>query len=102
MDRELREFLERGIVALEALAQDPVISIEAAPPICPHCNRMNPTVKVESDSEGPLAECVLIARCQGCNELFYAVPVTWHMFTNQEGVLREFQERAEMMSNGGN
>jgi hypothetical protein len=102
MDRELRQLVERGVKAVERLADDPVINIEAAPPICPHCNRMNPTVKVEQDSDGPLAECVLVARCQSCNQLFYAVPVTWHMFITQDDVMREFQERAEMMSNGGN
>jgi hypothetical protein len=102
MDRELREFLERGVIALEALAQDPVINIEAAPPICPNCKRINPNVKVENGSDGPLAECVLIARCDSCNEMFYAIPVTWHMVTTQEEVIREFQERAEMMGNGGN
>lgn len=102
MDKELRQVLERGVIALEALAQDPIINIEAAPPVCPKCNRMNPNVSVEQGSDGPLAECVLVARCGNCNEVFYAVPITWHMFTNQDDVLREFQERAEMMSNGGN
>ena len=100
MDRQLAEFLERGVSALEAMAQDPVLEIEHAPPICPHCNRMNPIVHVEEDSNGPVAECVLAARCSSCGRTFFAMPVTWHMFTEKAQVETELQERAAMMENG--
>ena len=101
MDKELRELLERGVAAVELLAQDPIIEIEAAPPICPHCNRMNPTVIVEKDSDGPLGECVLQARCGDCGRNFFAVPVTWHMHTSLDSVKQEMDERAELQ-NGAN
>jgi len=94
LDNHERELIERGVVALERLAQDPVIEIEAAPPVCPHCNNLNPKVTIEKDADGPLGECVLQARCENCGRGFFAIPITWQMATSVEEVKQEMAERA--------
>jgi hypothetical protein len=96
----MEELAERATIALEALAQDPIIEIEAAPPICPHCGKMNPTITIEEGGEGPLAEIFFAAKCGECNKGFFAVPVTWHMHTTLETIREEMKERAELQSNG--
>jgi predicted nuclease with RNAse H fold len=76
MEAELKELLERGITALEELAKDPVIQVETHPPVCPHCEQVNPVVRVqEHEAEGPLAEFVIRAVCLHCHKTFYAIPV---------------------------
>jgi hypothetical protein len=76
MDRRLENLLERGVEALEKLAQDEFeIQVETKPPVCPHCNRMNPNVRVsESSMSGPLAEFLTQAFCLNCNNIFYVIP----------------------------
>jgi hypothetical protein len=96
----IEELLERATVALEAMAKDPVIEFEAAPPVCPNCSKFNPTVHVRSDDSGPIAECVMIAECDTCHHRFYAVPIAWHMFLTLEEVKVELERRAEQYSNG--
>lgn len=91
--------LERGVAALETLAQDPVINFETKPPVCPHCHKMNPVVRVaESEAVGPLAEFVIQAQCQSCSKVFYGVPVQWENFTQVSDVKQFVEER---MSVGG-
>jgi hypothetical protein len=66
---------ERAVLALEELAKDPVIQVETSPPICPHCEQMNPVVKVrESEAEGPLAQFIIRATCLQCGNDFLALP----------------------------
>jgi hypothetical protein len=104
-ERTALQVLERMATALEELAKDPVIEVEAAPPTCPRCGTFNPHFWVENElGDGPLAECVLYGRCGNCSERFYAMPVTWHMHTLRELVDAELKERAEMRdgSQGGN
>lgn len=101
MDEEMKGYLERGISALESLAQDPVIEIETKPPACPHCNRMNPMVRVqESESQGELGDFVIRAHCLHCNEVFYALPAQWDCVTSTEDAGRLIQERAEIRGFG--
>lgn len=103
METELREFLMRGVLALEAqtaalesLAEDPVVNLETKPPVCPNCQTMNPKVRVEeSQAEGPLIEFVIQAHCQHCNRVFYGIPVQWEAFTDTAQVKNFMQERVE-------
>lgn len=96
-ERRAIQTLERLATAVEELAKDPVIEVEAAPPLCPHCGEFNPHFWVENElGNGPLADCVLYGRCGKCNERFFAMPVTWHMHKTQTAVEMEIQERAEL------
>jgi len=98
LTKKQEQLLERGVEAVERLAQDPVLEIEAAPPMCPHCGNFNPIVIVTEGSDGPLSECVLYCQCQNCNQAFYAMPVTWHMHQEMQTVREELKERAEIQN----
>jgi phage FluMu protein Com len=96
MDRA-EELLERMAVALEALAQDPVIHVETLPPVCPHCETMNPLVRVEeSAAQGKLAEFVIQAHCTHCNKVFYAMPVQWEAAKTTDEASMIIAEREEI------
>jgi hypothetical protein len=93
----LQEFLERGVTALERLAQDPVIEMETGPPVCPHCEKMNPTVRVEeSEGIGALGEFVIKATCTHCGNVFYAVPIQWVCAPTVQEAGNVISERAEL------
>lgn len=96
-DQVLQEYLERGIAALESLAQDPVIEIETAPPVCPHCGRMNPTVRVqETEAIGSMAEIVYRFHCTHCNSVFYGIPIQWDCVKETSEAKSILEERAEI------
>lgn len=102
-EKVLQEFLERGVTALEALAQDPVIQMETGPPVCPHCGRENPIVRVEeSTATGLLAEIVIQGHCQHCNQVFYGIPLQWACVKTPTAAAQVMQERAEISGHGNN
>jgi hypothetical protein len=97
VDRRYEELLERGVNALERLAEDPVIQIETGPPVCPFCDTMNPSVRVEeSSSSGPLVEFVIQAHCLHCNQVFYAVPYQWVCTKTTEEAGEAIQEKVKL------
>lgn len=98
-ERSLLQTMERMATALEKLASEDehLLQVEWAPPLCPHCGKFSPEFHIEADTYGPLAECVLYGRCGNCQQHFFAMPVTWHMYTTREQVEGELQERAEMV-----
>jgi len=101
LGREQLLLMERGVKALEKLAEDPVIQIEGGPPVCPHCNTLNPQVSVhENDGEGPLALFLLDPKCENCGKTFYAVPLEWAIFEAREEAEQEINQRAEVFSGG--
>lgn len=96
MTDQLMDLLERGVNALENLAKDPEIQIPAFPAVCPHCEQMNPPVRVdESEGEGRLAEFVIKARCLMCSKVFYALPMQWIVARTVEEAEIAAKERAE-------
>jgi hypothetical protein len=103
LGRDERKLLERGVTALEKLAEDPVLQIESGPPICPFCKRIA-EIKIEQDAgEGPLAVYVIVPECLHCHNKFFAVPLEWAIFTTQEEAEIEIEKRAEVfgVQNGG-
>lgn len=103
MDEEkLEGLLERGVSALERLSEDPVIQMETGPPVCPHCERINPVVRVEEGTAtGMLAEFLIQALCQHCNKIFYALPLQWATVKNPSEAKQVITERAELSGNNG-
>jgi hypothetical protein len=90
----LMELLERGVNAVEHLANDPVIEIEAGPPVCPACGVFNPEIVIrEKEGRGKIFEFVLEARCLSCGQKFYGIPETWRMFSTRSEVENEINER---------
>jgi len=96
VETELNRLLQRGVEALERLAEDPVIQVATSPPNCPHCERINPVIRVEeSANTGSMAEFVIRAHCQHCNSIFYAVPLQWGTVRSLEEVKDVIAERVE-------
>jgi hypothetical protein len=95
MDTETKGLLQRGVVALEKLADEPTIDIEVAPPVCPHCGLTDPTVRVnEHEASGKLSGFVIQCHCLHCNGLFYSIPFQFQCVKDLDEV-RQFQtERA--------
>lgn len=100
---ELRDTLERIAVGIERLAEDPVIQMETAPPNCPHCERMNPTISVEeSGGTGPMAEFVIRAKCSYCNEIFFALPIQWECVQEISHLEKLLEAQKELTGHGPN
>lgn len=94
---DTNEILERIAAACERMAEDPVIQMETGPPVCPHCEKMNPVIRVEeSGGTGLMAEFVIKAQCQSCGKLFYAIPLQFHTTTRLTEVPEILQARKEI------
>lgn len=102
MESEIKDLLERGVSAIERLAEDPVIHMETGPPVCPHCERVNPAVRVEEGTAtGPLAEFLIQAHCQHCNNVFYAFPFQWTTVKTTDEARKIVAERVELSGDRG-
>lgn len=86
--------IERIAIALEKLADDPVVEIDAGPPICPHCGKLDPTVRfVSEESTGKLSEFIIQGTCQECSEILYGSIESYSMHQSVETLQQEFQMR---------
>jgi RNase P subunit RPR2 len=103
VDSETRELARRLVKAVENLAEDPEIQVEVHPPVCPHCEQINPAVKVrETEAEGQLAEFVIRAQCMNCGNEFYALPFQMDCVSSLVEAQELMQERMELGGyNGG-
>lgn len=94
----MMELLERGVVALEKLNEEPVMHVESGPPVCPHCERVNPIVRVsEATGEGPLGEFLIQARCLACQKSIYAIPLMWDCVGTTEEAREVNEQRKERL-----
>jgi hypothetical protein len=93
--------LERIAKGIEKLAEDPIVEMEVGPPVCPHCDRLNPRIAThEQGGTGQLYEMFVAMRCEECGGDFYGVPVQWEMHTDTETLRHALQERAGYVDNG--
>jgi hypothetical protein len=91
--------MRRAVSALEHLAEDPVIQMEVGPPVCPHCNKVNPRVKTDvSEATGRLFEFAVQFYCLECNTGFFGVPVQWSM--HQETMTLRAELEGRISGNG--
>ena len=94
------ELLERAVIALEKLNEDPILNIESGPPLCPHCNTMAPEVIITEDGgEGPFSEFYITPTCKNCNSEFFAVALDWAIFATYQEAEIELGHRREIFSN---
>src|SRR5215471_21411801 len=94
VSRQVTDLLERGVVALEKLASDPQVEIEAGPPFCPHCGMHDPTIQITQDSgEGPLSEFLIVGTCGTCGEKMYGLVESYSMHRNIESLKHEIAIR---------
>jgi len=103
MDRRVEELLERGVTALEKLAQDEIeLQVETKPPVCPHCGRMNPSVRIEINGDGPLAQFFIAAHCLSCNNVFYVFPLQYETLRTVDEVRQFTEEKVNLGGFGPN
>lgn len=100
-----RELLGRIADALErgAKAQEDLITLATeerdtgeslvAPPLCPHCGMFNPSVAQEGGGSGHMTEYVLVAKCDHCKAVIYAVPQGWLCYPNADMAREEIEGR---------
>jgi hypothetical protein len=94
LTRRQEELIERGVVALERMAEDPVINVEVGPPVCPHCETVNPEIRMEeAEGSGKLSEFVVQGHCLSCNKIFYAIPDHWTTAKNSEHARELLEEK---------
>lgn len=100
---QLGDKLDRIADALERLGDDPVIQMETGPPVCPHCERMNPNVDVEeSGGSGPLSEFVIRATCLHCNNVFYCLIMQWQTVAEISQIQPLMDQLKELSGYGNN
>jgi len=77
VDKRVEELVERGVLALEKLAQEEIeLRVETKPPVCPHCETINPNVRIEeSVGSGRMVEHFTQAHCLHCHKVFYSIPI---------------------------
>jgi hypothetical protein len=96
MDRRTEELLERIAVAVEKLNEEPILHIEGGPPMCPNCEAVNPEITVKEDNgEGPFSQFIVNPTCETCGNPFYAIPLSWAVFTHYGEAEQELNNRAE-------
>lgn len=100
--REL-ELATRLVKGIEKLAETPVLETEGGPPICPHCETLNPiiTVPAAEESSGPLVEYYMQGKCENCGKTFYGVPMEWAFFTIHVDATEELSRRAGLLNGNG-
>lgn len=98
MSNRVEELLERGVTALEKLADDEIeMRVETLPPVCPHCETINPNVQTEaSQAQGRLAEFCLQAFCLHCHKTFFMVPIQSMSVKTKEELEQAIQERTQI------
>lgn len=94
MDRRVSEILERIAVAVEKLSEEPEITVDMNPPVCPSCNAINPniTLAFQEGGTGPMGELVIHGVCQCGEEVFIAID-SFSCHKDLKSVRAEFDEK---------
>lgn len=86
MEDNLKTLMDEGISvgtriaeALEKLVNEPLIEITPAPPVCPHCGRINPEIQTRggNPTTGLMSHYVMEAVCISCGGEIYAITRDW-------------------------
>lgn len=87
--------LERIADALEKLASDPEIEIEAGPPICPTCGKFDPEIMLDPTeaASGPLSQVIVTGTCNNCHNLVLVVIESYSMHRSRVTAADEIHER---------
>lgn len=99
LTRHQEELLERAVKAFEKLVEEPEIQfqVETHPPVCPHCETINPMVHVrETEAMGKLAEFIVSARCRKCDNQFYGIPFHWACVKTPDEAKEIISEKVEL------
>ncbi len=84
--------------ALNKLANEPFIEMEIPPPQSPHCNKVDPLVKldsVEDNAEGYMTQFLVAGTCGHCNGELYSIPRQVVMLGKRSDAVKAFNEMGE-------
>lgn len=113
MGREFERMAKDGMTmlgriaeAVEKMASDPQIEIEAGPPVCPSCGKLDPRV-VFSEQEaasGPMSQIVVDGDCEACGRQLFIVIESYSVHKSRETAIAEILERDNLgfFGKGGN
>ena len=86
---------ERIADALEKLASDREVEIEAGPPLCPSCGKLDPEIllPVQQAARGPLSQVVVEGQCAECHQPIYVVIESYACHRSRVTAEQEMRER---------
>jgi hypothetical protein len=90
-----KEPLLRIAEALEKLASDPEVEIEAGPPICPSCGAFDPEIVLpdQESARGLMSEVIVQATCGLCKAEIYIVIESYSVHKGGRTATLEIEER---------
>lgn len=95
MDRRGMELLERMTVAIEKLSEPPEFEVNLKPPVCPHCNTVDPVVELpyQQGGTGKLSEIVVAGTCLACRKHLWVVIESYSMHKEASEAAMEVSEK---------
>jgi|SRR5215831_10677080 len=98
MDKRTEELIERGVAALEKLASEEIeFQVQTKPPVCPHCNYINPNIRVEeATGSGPMVEHFTQAHCLHCHKVFWIIPLQYESVKSQMDARAVIEEKIQL------
>lgn len=93
--RKKTDPLERIADALESMASEPEVEIQAGPPICPWCGELDPRVEIPASevADGQMSEIIVDPTCKSCGRGFYIVIESYSVHQSTETVKEEIEAR---------
>ena len=77
LERHAAAAEELNALAKEERGVGEQIENQPGPPFCPHCNRIDPTVRTQAEGSGLLSDFVLVMQCTNCGNTFYGLAEGW-------------------------
>ena len=79
---------------LERLVDEPMVEIESAPPKCPHCNIINPSIVMAPSDQiaGPVNEFILVGRCTNCQNDIFGIATGWLINSDQKTAIDNLKQ----------
>lgn len=98
--------LNRIAVAVEKLGEEQQIEIEAGPPVCPTCGKLDPQVVLSEQgaASGPMSQIIVDGDCKECGSHLFIVIESYSVHQSRQTAITEIQERDALgfFGKGGN
>jgi hypothetical protein len=90
-----RDALSRIADAIEKLADDPQIEIEAGPPICANCGKFDPVIHLNATEagKGKMSELIVDGTCTECGSAIYVLIESYSVHRSRLTAVEEIKER---------
>ena len=90
--------LVRIAEAVEKLATEPEVEIEAGPPVCPNCGQFDPWLKIAADEGGlgPMSQVCVIAACTECGSDVFIIIDSYSVHKSRTTAVAELEERKKL------